>query len=114
VDQAHTQDTLQGLEEDVEHLRSSVRGVLGTTSNGGYKASGAPSGMMGAPSGKALSSKGMPSKGMVGKGVAGKGMAGKGVAGPGKVTTVSPFLACIGSPCLRYCGHGASIGRAEQ
>jgi hypothetical protein len=23
---------------------------------------------------------------------------------------VSPFLACIGSPCLRHCVHGASIG----
>jgi hypothetical protein len=23
---------------------------------------------------------------------------------------VSRFCACIGSPCLRYCGHGASIG----
>jgi hypothetical protein len=23
---------------------------------------------------------------------------------------VSPFLACIGSPCIRHCVHGASIG----
>jgi tartrate dehydratase alpha subunit/fumarate hydratase class I-like protein len=23
---------------------------------------------------------------------------------------VSRSCACIGSPCLRYCGHGASIG----
>jgi hypothetical protein len=23
---------------------------------------------------------------------------------------VSHFCACIGSPCLRHCGHGASIG----
>eukprot|EP01047_Picozoa_sp_COSAG01_P051666 COSAG01_NODE_5356_length_4313_cov_1.986711_3_plen_244_part_00 len=27
---------------------------------------------------------------------------------------VSPFLACIGSPCLRHRVHGASIGRRER
>jgi hypothetical protein len=27
---------------------------------------------------------------------------------------VSPFLACIGSPCLRHCVHGAPIGGAAQ
>jgi hypothetical protein len=26
---------------------------------------------------------------------------------------VSRSCACIGSPCLRYCGHGASIGGAR-
>jgi hypothetical protein len=26
------------------------------------------------------------------------------------MATVSPLLACIGSPCLRHCVHGASIG----
>jgi hypothetical protein len=27
---------------------------------------------------------------------------------------VSHFCACIGSPCLRHCGHGASIGRRRR
>jgi hypothetical protein len=27
---------------------------------------------------------------------------------------VSLFLTCIGSPCLRYCGHGASIGGGAE
>jgi hypothetical protein len=27
---------------------------------------------------------------------------------------VSCFCACIGSPCLRHCVHGASIGGGQQ
>jgi hypothetical protein len=27
---------------------------------------------------------------------------------------VSPFLACIGSPCLRHCVHGVSIGPSRE
>jgi hypothetical protein len=35
--------------------------------------------------------------------------------GPGPSDAVSRcFLACIGSPCLRHCGHGASIGGGED
>jgi hypothetical protein len=30
--------------------------------------------------------------------------------GGGAAAAVSPFLACIGSPCIRHCVHGASIG----
>eukprot|EP01047_Picozoa_sp_COSAG01_P041160 COSAG01_NODE_3516_length_5981_cov_5.929446_2_plen_99_part_00 len=32
--------------------------------------------------------------------------------GWGRSPAVSCFCACIGSPCLRHCTHGASTGRA--
>jgi hypothetical protein len=34
----------------------------------------------------------------------------EGVLPPARAAQVSPLLACIGSPCLRNCLHGASIG----
>jgi hypothetical protein len=37
-----------------------------------------------------------------------------GLTALGSSAVVSPFLACIGSTCLRHCGHGASTGGSHS